>query len=292
MSADQAPGVAMAQRVSAGTVVFGNDLPLVLIAGPCQLESRAHALECAAALCEIAKRAGMPFVFKTSFDKANRTSVHAPRGIGFRQAPGIFAEIRERFGVPVLTDVHNESQCAPIAEVVDILQIPAFLARQTDLLLAAGRTGAVVNIKKAQFMAPGDIVHAAEKVASVGNTHILLTERGASFGYNNLVVDMRSFPIMKATGYPVIFDATHAVQNPGALGLASGGDRAMVPVLAKAAVATGIAGLFIEAHPDPDRAPSDAPCMLPIHGVARLIETIMAIDVIAKRDAGTFTGED
>lgn len=292
MTVDQESLVTTAQRVSAGTVVFGNDLPIVLIAGPCQLESRAHALECAAALCEITKRAGMPFVFKTSFDKANRTSVRAPRGIGFGQAPGIFSEIRERFGVPVLTDVHNESHCAPIAEVVDILQIPAFLARQTDLLLAAGRTGAVVNIKKAQFMAPGDMTHAAEKVASVGNRRILLTERGASFGYNNLVVDMRSFPIMKATGYPVIFDATHAVQNPGALGVASGGDRAMVPVLAKAATATGIAGLFIEAHPDPDRAPSDALCMLPIHGVARLIETIMAFDVVAKHTLRTRAVDD
>ena len=214
-------------------------------------------------------------------------SVNASRGIGFAQAPGIFSEIHETVGVPILTDVHCESQCAPIADVVDILQIPAFLARQTDLLLAAGRTGAVVNIKKAQFMAPGDIAHAAEKVASVGNRRILLTERGACFGYNNLVVDIRSFPIMKATGYPVIFDATHAVQNPGALGEASGGDRAMVPVLARAAVATGIAGLFIEAHPDPDRAPSDAPCMLPIRSVASLIETIMAFDNVAKRAAGS-----
>lgn len=282
MKADVSPLPPAPRHVEAGRVVFGNDLPLVLIAGPCQIESRAHALECAAALFEIATRAGIPFVFKSSFDKANRTSVHAQRGIGFARAPEIFAEIREKFGVPVLTDIHSENQCRPIAEVVDILQIPAFLSRQTDLLIAASRTGAVVNIKKAQFMAPGDAAYAAEKAASVGNARVLLTERGVCFGYNNLVVDMRSFPIMKATGYPVIFDATHAVQHPGGANGASGGDRSMVPVLASAAAAIGIAGLFLEAHPDPDRAPSDARCMLPVSGLAELIETIMSFDALAK----------
>lgn len=273
------------RHVEAGRVVFGNDLPIVLIAGPCQIESRAHALECAAALIEIAAQADVPFVFKSSFDKANRTSAHAPRGVGFAGAPAIFAEIRETFDVPVLTDIHAENQCAPMAEVVDILQIPAFLSRQTDLLRAAGRTDAVVNIKKAQFMAPRDIAYAAEKVAYDGNDRILLTERGVCFGYNNLVVDMRSFPILKETGYPVIFDATHAVQNPGGMDGASGGERAMVPTLAKAAVSIGIAGLFLEAHPDPDRAPSDGQCMLPICEVAGLIDAIMAFDHIAKRRA-------
>lgn len=283
-----ASGASHASRhVEAGRVVFGNDLPIVLIAGPCQIESRAHALECAAALIEIATQAGVPFVFKSSFDKANRTSAHAQRGVGFSRAPAIFAEIRETFGVPVLTDIHTENQCAPMAEVVDILQIPAFLSRQTDLLRAAGQSGAIVNIKKAQFMAPRDIAYAAEKIARVGNDRILLTERGVCFGYNNLVVDMRSFPILKATGYPVIFDATHAVQNPGDAGGASGGDRSMVPVLAKAAAAIGIAGLFLESHPDPDRAPSDGQCMLPICEVAGLIETIIAFDDLAKQSAKT-----
>lgn len=269
-------------HVEAGKVVFGNDLPLSLIAGPCQLESRDHAMECTAALVQAAKSVGIGLVYKTSFDKANRTSVSGARGIGWKKALPIFAEIKERFGIPVLTDIHTEEQCQPTAEVVDILQIPAFLSRQTDLLLAAGATGAVVNVKKGQFLAPWDMANVAAKVASTGNKRILLTERGASFGYNTLVSDMRGLPVMAKTGYPVIFDATHSVQQPGGKGASSGGERQMVPVLARAAVAVGIAGVFVETHPDPDRAPSDGPNMLPLSSIPDFIETLMAFDRVAK----------
>lgn len=272
----------MPRHVTVGNVVFGNDLPLSLIAGPCQLESRDHAFECAAALVEMTKAAGIGLVYKTSFDKANRTSLDSKRGIGLEKALTIFADLRARFKVPVLTDIHTQEQCAPVAEVVDILQIPALLSRQTDLLLAAGATGAAVNIKKGQFMAPWDIGNAAEKVASVGNDRILLTERGVSFGYNTLVVDMRGLPIMARTGYPVIFDATHSVQQPGGMGVSSGGDRRMAPVLARAAVAVGVAGVFAETHPDPDHAPSDGPNMLPLRTMPEFIDMLLAFDRIAK----------
>ncbi len=272
----------MQRHVSVGNVVFGNDLRLTLIAGPCQMESREHALECAAALVEMSSAAGVGLVYKTSFDKANRTSVSGVRGLGLEKALAVFSELRSRFNVPVLTDIHTQEQCRPVAEVVDILQIPAFLSRQTDLLVAAGATGAAINIKKGQFMAPWDIANAAAKVASAGNERILLTERGVSFGYNTLVVDMRGLPIMAKTGYPVIFDATHAVQQPGGMGVASGGDSRMAPVLARAAVAVGVAGLFVETHPDPDKAPSDGPNMLPLRAMPAFLETILAFDAIAK----------
>jgi 2-dehydro-3-deoxyphosphooctonate aldolase (KDO 8-P synthase) len=275
-----------AHHVKIGTsidaVTLGNDLPLVLIAGPCQMESREHALECAQALTEIAKAQGIALIFKTSFDKANRTSVDGARGLGLEKALPVFTEIRAQFKIPVLTDVHSEDQCAALAGAVDILQIPAFLSRQTDLLLAAGRTGMAVNIKKGPFLAPWDMAHAAAKVASTGNSRILLTERGTSFGYNTLVSDMRGLPIMAATGYPVIFDATHSVQAPAGQGASSGGDRRMIPVLARAAVAIGIAGIFIETHPDPDHAPSDGASMLPLKAMPELIETLLAFDHIAK----------
>jgi 2-dehydro-3-deoxyphosphooctonate aldolase (KDO 8-P synthase) len=271
-----------ALHVTVGDVVFGNDLPLSLIAGPCQLESRAHALECASALVETAKAAGIGLIYKTSFDKANRTSVSGQRGLGWEKSLPIFAEIRERYRIPVLTDIHTAEQCAPTAAAVDILQIPAFLSRQTDLLLAAGATGAAVNVKKGQFLAPWDMANVASKVASTGNQRILLTERGASFGYNTLVTDMRGLPVMAKTGYPVIFDATHSVQQPGGKGTSSGGERHMVPVLARAAVAVGLAGVFVETHPDPDNAPSDGPNMLPIRAMPKFVETLMAFDRIAK----------
>jgi 2-dehydro-3-deoxyphosphooctonate aldolase (KDO 8-P synthase) len=271
-----------AHHVSIGSLTLGNDLPLTLIAGPCQMESRDHARECAAALVEMAKAAGIGLIFKTSFDKANRTSVSGKRGMGLAAALPVFAEIKEEFGIPVLTDIHNEQQCAPVAEIVDVLQIPAFLSRQTDLLLAAGNTGAVVNVKKGQFLAPWDMANVADKVATTGNRRILLTERGASFGYNTLVTDMRSLPIMAMTGYPVIFDATHSVQQPGGQGTSSGGDRRMVPVLARAAVAIGVAGVFAETHPDPDHAPSDGPNMLPLREMPEFIQTLLAFDHVAK----------
>lgn len=270
------------RHVAVGNLAFGNDLPLVLIAGPCQMESRDHALECAAALVEFARAAGIGLVYKTSFDKANRTSVSGTRGLGFDRALPVFAEIRETFGIPVLTDIHNEAQCAPVTEIVDIIQIPAFLSRQTDLLLAAGRTGAVVNVKKGQFLAPWDMANVAAKIASTGNERILLTERGVSFGYNTLVTDMRALPIMAATGYPVVFDATHSVQQPGGQGSSSGGDRRFVPVLARAAVAIGVAAVFAETHPDPDHAPSDGPNMLPLAAIPAFIAELMAFDAVAK----------
>lgn len=257
-----------------GAVTFGNDLPLALIAGPCQMESRAHALEMAAALKEICGRLGIGLVYKTSFDKANRTSAKAARGMGLDAALPVFAEIRDTLGLPCLTDVHESWQCARVAEAVDVLQIPAFLCRQTDLLLAAAATGAAVNVKKGQFLAPWDMRYVAEKLESGGCTRILLTERGTSFGYNTLVVDMRSLPIMAETGWPVIFDATHSVQSPGGLGGATGGDRRMVPVLARAAVAVGVAGVFMETHEDPDRAPSDGPNMVPLGEMGGLLDQL------------------
>ncbi|OAN52887.1 3-deoxy-8-phosphooctulonate synthase [Paramagnetospirillum marisnigri] len=263
-------------------VILGNDLPLVLIAGPCQMESRAHALECASALKQMADEAGIKLIYKSSFDKANRTSLAGKRGIGLEKALPIFAEIRETLGVPVLSDVHTEEQCTIAAKAVDILQIPAFLCRQTDLLVAAGRTGVVINVKKGQFLAPWDMANVAAKIESTGNSRILLTERGASFGYNTLVTDMRALPIMAQTGWPVIMDATHAVQSPGGQGNSSGGDRRMAPVLARAAVSIGVAGVFVETHPDPDKAPSDGPNMIRLADMPALIEVLMKLDAIAK----------
>jgi len=269
--------------VAVGSVRFGNALPLALIAGPCQLESRAHALEMASALKEIAAETGVGLVYKTSFDKANRTSAGSPRGLGLDQSLPIFAEIREKLGLPVLTDVHETWQCARVAEVVDVLQIPAFLCRQTDLLIAAAETGRVVNVKKGQFLAPGDMANVVAKITGAGNARVLVTERGVSFGYNTLVSDMRALPILACTtGTPVIFDATHSVQQPGGQGTASGGEREFVPVLARAAVAVGVAGLFIETHQDPDRAPSDGPNMVPLKEMAGLLRTLVAFDRLAK----------
>lgn len=274
---------AAAPVVELGTVRFGNALPLSVIAGPCQLESRAHALEVASALKEIATRLNIGLVYKTSFDKANRTSASAARGIGLDQALPIFAEIRETFGLPVLTDVHEIEQCARAAEAVDILQIPAFLCRQTDLLLAAAATGKVVNVKKGQFLAPWDMANVVSKLTGSGNDKVLVTERGASFGYNTLVSDMRALPILaRTTGAPVIFDATHSVQQPGGKGTSSGGEREFVPVLARAAVAVGVAGVFIETHPDPDHAPSDGPNMVPLREFEALVKNLMAFDALAK----------
>lgn len=269
--------------VTLGDVRFGNDLPLALIAGPCQMESAAHALECAAAIKEIATRRGIGVVFKTSFDKANRTSIKGARGMGLKAALPVFAEIRERYGMPVLTDVHENDQCAPVGEVVDILQIPAFLCRQTDLLIAAAATGRVVNVKKGQFLAPWDMKNVVAKLIESGNPNVLVTERGVSFGYNTLVTDMRALPIMaETTGAPVIFDATHSVQQPGGQGTSSGGQREFVPVLARAAVAVGIAGVFVETHPDPDKAPSDGPNMVPLNEFEALVARLQAFDRVAK----------
>ncbi len=269
-------------EVVVGSVRFANHLPFSLIAGPCQMESRAHALETAAALKEMCEKLGIGLVFKTSFDKANRTSATAARGVGLAEALPVFAEIRETLGLPVLTDVHDAAQCAPVAEAVDILQIPAFLCRQTDLLLAAAATGKVVNVKKGQFLAPWDMRNVVAKLVGAGNANVMLTERGASFGYNTLVSDMRSLPIMAATGAPVIFDATHSVQQPGGQGTSSGGQREFVAVLARAAVAVGVAGLFIETHEDPDRAPSDGPNMVPLSEMPALLARLQAFDRVAK----------
>ncbi|MCD0415587.1 3-deoxy-8-phosphooctulonate synthase [Rubrivivax sp. JA1024] len=268
----------------AGNVKFGNSLPLSVIAGPCQLESRGHALEVASALKEIATRLGIGLVYKTSFDKANRTSAASARGLGLEAALPIFAEIRESLGLPVLTDVHESEQCARAAEAVDILQIPAFLCRQTDLLLSAAATGKVVNVKKGQFLAPWDMGNVVSKITHAGNSKVLVTERGVSFGYNTLVSDMRALPIMaKTTGAPVIFDATHSVQQPGGKGTSSGGEREYVPVLARAAVAVGVAGVFIETHPDPDHAPSDGPNMVPLREFEALMKTLMEFDALTKK---------
>jgi 2-dehydro-3-deoxyphosphooctonate aldolase (KDO 8-P synthase) len=273
---------APSSEVTVGAVRFGNHLPLALIAGPCALESRAHALEMASALKEIAARLGIGLVYKTSFDKANRTSAGSARGLGLDQSLSIFAELREKLGLPVLTDVHEGGQCARLAEVVDVLQIPAFLSRQTDLLVAAARTGRVVNVKKGQFLAPWDMANVVAKVTGAGNPNVLVTERGVSFGYNTLVSDMRALPILARTGAPVIFDATHSVQQPGGQGTASGGEREFVPVLARAAVAVGVAGVFIETHQDPDRAPSDGPNMVPLQDLEALLARLMAFDKLAK----------
>jgi 2-dehydro-3-deoxyphosphooctonate aldolase (KDO 8-P synthase) len=270
--------------VTIGAVRFGNALPLALIAGPCALESRAHALEMAAALKEITARVGIGLVYKTSFDKANRTSVKSARGIGLDAALSIFAEIRDTLKIPVLTDVHDAEQCARVASAVDVLQIPAFLCRQTDLLIAAAKTGKVVNVKKGQFLAPWDMQNVVEKITGAGNKNVLVTERGVSFGYNTLVSDLRALPILKrTTGAPVIFDATHSVQQPGGQGTSSGGEREFVPVLARAAVAVGVAGVFIETHQDPDRAPSDGPNMMPLQEMEPLLRTLVEFDRLAKR---------
>jgi 2-dehydro-3-deoxyphosphooctonate aldolase (KDO 8-P synthase) len=271
------------RRVTIGDITIGNDLPLVFIVGPNTLESRAHALETSAALAEIARGLGIDLIYKTSFDKANRSSIRGSRGIGLNAGLPILAEVREATGLVVLTDVHSPEQCAPVAEVVDILQTPAFLCRQTDLLLAAGATGKPVNIKKGQFLAPWDMQNVAAKVASTGNERILLCERGASFGYNTLVVDMRALPIMAQTGYPVVFDATHAVAQPGALGDRSGGEREFAPVLARAAVAVGIAAVFIETHQDPDHTTgAEGPTMVPLKALPALLENLIAFDRLAK----------
>ena len=270
--------------VAVGKARFGNALPLALIAGPCVLESRAHAMEMATALKEIAARRKIGLVYKTSFDKANRTSGKSARGLGLEQALPIFAEIRERLNVPVLTDVHEAGQCARIAEAVDVLQIPAFLCRQTDLLVAAAKTGRAVNVKKGQFLAPWDMKHVVAKITGAGNRNVLVTERGASFGYNTLVSDMRALPILaRETGAPVIFDATHSVQQPGGQGTSSGGEREFVPVLARAAVAVGVAGVFIETHQDPDKAPSDGPNMIALKDMERLLQQLQEFDALAKR---------
>jgi 2-dehydro-3-deoxyphosphooctonate aldolase (KDO 8-P synthase) len=277
---DQKPN----STVAIGAVRVGNELPLALIAGPCVLESKAHALEMAAALKEIAGRVGVGLVYKTSFDKANRTSGKSARGIGLEKALPIFSEIREQLKVPVLTDVHEPEQCVRVASAVDVLQIPAFLCRQTDLLLAAAKTGKVVNVKKGQFLAPWDMKNAVEKITGAGNRNVLVTERGVSFGYNTLVSDMRALPILKKTTQaPVIFDATHSVQQPGGRGDKSGGEREFVPVLARAAVAVGVAGVFIETHQDPDKAPSDGPNMLPLKDMEPLLRMLVEFDRVAKR---------
>ncbi|WP_372624515.1 3-deoxy-8-phosphooctulonate synthase [Falsiroseomonas sp.] len=268
--------------VEIGAVRLANHLPVALIAGPCQMESRAHALETAQALKEIAARRGIGLIYKTSFDKANRTSGTAARGMGLAAALPVFAEIRERLGLPTLTDVHESAQCAPVAEAVDVLQIPAFLCRQTDLLLAAAATGRAVNVKKGQFLAPWDMVNVAAKITGAGNPRVILTERGVSFGYNTLVSDMRALPIMARTGHPLVFDATHSVQQPGGQGASSGGQREFVETLARAAVAVGVAGLFIETHPDPDNAPSDGPNMVPLREFEALVTRLQAIDGLVK----------
>ncbi len=269
--------------VAAGKARFSNGLPLSVIAGPCALESRAHALETAAALKEIVERLGIGLVYKSSFDKANRTSAHGARGLGLEAALPIFAEVRESLGLPVITDVHEPAQCAAVAEAVDMLQIPAFLCRQTDLLLAAARTGKPVNVKKGQFLAPWDMRHVVAKLTAAGNPNVLVTERGVSFGYNTLVSDMRALPILAETGAPVIFDATHSVQQPGGQGAASGGERRFVPVLARAAAAVGVAGVFIETHQDPDNAPSDGPNMVPLAELESLLKELIEIDRLVKK---------
>jgi len=264
-------------------VVFGNDSPISIIAGPCQVESASHAMECAAALKEMTGRLGIGFVFKSSYDKANRTSAAGRRGVGLGAALQIFADIKARLDVPILTDVHEREHCATVAEAVDILQIPAFLCRQTDLIVAAAQTGRVVNVKKGQFLAPWDMRNVIDKVLSAGNDRVLVTERGTSFGYNTLVSDFRGLPIMASYGAPVIFDATHSVQQPGGQGSATGGQREFVAVLARAAVAVGVAGVFIEAHPDPDRAPSDGPNMIALRDFEALVGRLMAYDRLTKQ---------
>jgi 2-dehydro-3-deoxyphosphooctonate aldolase (KDO 8-P synthase) len=274
------------REVRVGPVIFGNAWPLAVIAGPCQIESESHALEIAQTLAATCRGLGVPFVFKASFDKANRTSMSGRRGVGLTEGLRILGRVKDATGVPVLTDIHDAAQCGPVSEVVDILQIPAFLCRQTDLLIAAGETGCAINVKKGQFLAPWDMANVAAKVASTGNARILLTERGASFGYNTLVSDMRALPVMAQTGYPVVFDATHSVQAPGGLGGASGGQRDMAPVLARAAVAVGVAAVFIECHPDPDTAPSDGPVMQHLADMPALIARLRDFDRLAKGTNG------
>ncbi|GBQ64392.1 3-deoxy-8-phosphooctulonate synthase [Komagataeibacter swingsii] len=269
--------------VAIGGLTLSNEAPFVLIAGPCQIESLQQANEVADALHGIATKLGIGLIYKSSFDKANRTSINGARGVGMAQGLDILSQVRARFAVPVLTDVHQPDQCAPVAEVADVLQIPAFLCRQTDLLLAAGQTGAAINIKKGQFLAPWDMANVAAKVASTGNERIMLCERGTSFGYNTLVNDMRALPIMAGTGYPVIYDATHSVQQPGGLGSASGGQRVFAPILARAALAIGVAGVFIETHPDPDTAPSDGATMLPLECMEDLLTTLLQYDRLTKQ---------
>ncbi len=261
---------------------IGNDLPLTVIAGPCQMESRNHAIDMAGALADISRELDIGLIYKTSFDKANRTSIDSPRGLGLEAAKPVFIEIREKFGLPTITDVHSPKDCQSVAEAVDILQIPAFLCRQTDLLIAAAKTGKPINIKKGQFLAPWDMVNVLDKILSFGNTDVMLCERGASFGYNTLVADMRSLPILARTGHPVVFDATHSVQQPGGQGSASGGEREFAPILARAAVSIGIAAIFMETHQDPDNAPSDGPNMIPLSKVKSLIELLMEFDQLAK----------
>ncbi len=269
--------------VSVGPVQFGNDLPFTLIAGPCQMESRQHAMEMTDAIQQITNRVGIGFVYKTSFDKANRTSSSAARGLGLVKAMDVFAEIRETYKCPVLTDIHSIEQCEPVAEHVDVLQIPAFLCRQTDLLVAAAKTGRVINVKKGQFLAPWDMKNVVAKLEDAGNPNVLVTERGASFGYNTLVTDFRGLPIMaEQTGKPVIFDATHSVQQPGGQGTSSGGQREFVPILARAAIAVGVAGVFMETHQDPDNAPSDGPNMVPLHQLEDLLFQLKAFDDLSK----------
>ena len=270
--------------VNVGGLTVGNDQPLTVIAGPCQLESLDHAQMIAGTMAEICKAAGAQFVFKASYDKANRTSLGGKRGLGMDKGLAVMQAVKNAIGCPTLTDIHNEAQCAPVAEVVDILQIPAFLCRQTDLLIAAGETGAAINVKKGQFLAPWDMPNVVSKIESTGNTRILLTERGASFGYNTLVTDMRSLPIMARTGYPVVMDATHSVQQPGGQGGSSGGQREFAPVMARAAVSLGIAAVFIETHEDPDNAPSDGPNMIRLDQMEALINSLMGFDRLAKAD--------
>lgn len=270
------------KTISVGSIEIANNKPFTLIAGPCQMESRDHAFDMCGSVKEITDALGIPFIYKSSFDKANRTSLNAQRGLGLEKALPIFADIKKEFDVPVITDVHTAEQCLAVADVMDVLQIPAFLCRQTDLLIAAAKTGKVVNVKKGQFLAPWDMENVAKKLSESGNDNIMLCERGASFGYNTLVSDMRSLPIMAKTGYPVIYDATHSVQQPGGLGGSSGGDRTMVPVLARAAIAVGVAGIFMETHQDPDNAPSDGPNMVKLEELKSVLEILVEFDKITK----------
>ncbi|MCI5049954.1 MAG: 3-deoxy-8-phosphooctulonate synthase [Rickettsiales bacterium] len=272
----------MTKHISISNFSMGNDLPFVLIAGPCQMESRDHAMEVASELKAITDALSIPLIYKTSFDKANRTSISGKRGLGLDASLPVFAEIKETFGCPTLTDIHEREQCAKVAEVVDILQIPAFLCRQTDLLIAAAESGAIINVKKGQFLAPHDMQNVAQKIADSGNDKIILTDRGVSFGYNTLITDMRSFPTMAQTGYPVVLDATHSTQQPGGMGKSSGGDRTMAPVLARAALAVGVAGVFMETHPDPDNAPSDGPCMIRLDDMKQILTEMKQIDDVRK----------
>ena len=271
-----------AHTVKVGDLEIANDKPLTIIAGPCQMESRQHAQDMSGTLAEIGKTLDIGIIYKTSFDKANRTSASSARGLGLEAAAPVFAEIKEMTGLPIITDVHDASQCVPAAAAVDVLQIPAFLCRQTDLLVAAGETGKPINVKKGQFLAPWDMANVAEKIKETGNANIMLCERGSSFGYNTLVTDMRALPVLANTGFPVVFDATHSVQKPGGQGTTSGGQREFAPVLARAAVSVGIAAIFMETHQDPDNAPSDGPNMIPLCEISGVIETLMEFDTIAK----------